>query len=395
MKKLGKVIVGSAAALAGFGVAMNTLVLTPVSMKNKLKREAKELEQNPPDPNSPQEQMKQEGYAWLGKQNSEHVVIKNHDGERIHSFIVRAAQPTTHWVVMCHGYTSSPERMGEYALQYQKQGYNILLPAMRGHGVSETKFISMGWKDRLDVIDWIHYLVEEDENAQIVLHGVSMGSATVMMVTGEELPVNVKCCVADCGYSSVWDEFNNELKTAYHLPTFPFLYAADAVTKLVGGYGYKEASSIKQLQKSHTPTLFIHGEEDKFVPYRMLDLNYNAAACPKEKLSIPDAEHAEARRVHPEIYWPAVWTFVGKYVEPDSKPAEVVAEVKKTAKKTAEIAADTAKNAVKAAKETVKPVAEKAEKAAKRVKTEPKPAAKPAAKKAAPAKPKKETAKED
>jgi fermentation-respiration switch protein FrsA (DUF1100 family) len=206
--------------------------------------------------------------------------------------------------------------MGSYGLHYHKKGYNILFPAMRGHDISEHRSITMGWLDRFDIIDWINYIIEiYGKEVQIVLHGVSMGAATVMMTTGENLPDNVKCAVADCGYSSVWDEFKNELKVTYHLPAFPALYLGDLATRAISGFGFKEASCVEQLKKSKTPTFFIHGEEDLFVPYRMLDLNYNAAACVKEKLSIPDAEHAEAHLVHPELYWPGVWSFVDKYIK--------------------------------------------------------------------------------
>ena len=34
-----------------------------------------------------------------------------------------------------------------------------------------------------------------------------MGGATVMMVSGGELPTNVKAIVEDCGYTSVWEMF--------------------------------------------------------------------------------------------------------------------------------------------------------------------------------------------
>ena len=173
----------------------------------------------------------------------------------------------------------------------------------------------MGWLDRLDICDWINYLIDTNENPQIVLHGVSMGAATVMMTTGEDLPPNVKCAVADCGYSSVWDEFKNEMKETYHVPAFPVLYAGNLATKVISGFGFKEASCVEQLKKSKTPTIFLHGEKDLFVPYRMLDLNYNAAACEKEKVSIPDAEHAEAHLVHPELYWKSTFNFVEKYIK--------------------------------------------------------------------------------
>ena len=77
-----------------------------------------------------------------------------------------------------------------------------------------------------------------------------MGGATVMMAAGEDLPDNVKCIVEDCGYSSVWDEFRLQLKNVFGLPTFPLLNAASLMSKTRAGYSFKEASSVKQLQKA-------------------------------------------------------------------------------------------------------------------------------------------------
>ena len=88
-----------------------------------------------------------------------------------------------------------------------EQGWNVLLPDMRTHGESEGKYIGMGWLDRLDVLKWIDLIRERDEQAQIILHGVSMGGATVMMTSGEALPENVRAVIDDCGYTSVWDIF--------------------------------------------------------------------------------------------------------------------------------------------------------------------------------------------
>ncbi len=316
MKKTTKALIGATGALAGIGLAMNGFVLTRLSLKFKEIQKGIEEKKNPPDLTSQKSILSAEGDAWVDTQDYEHIVIKNGKEQSIHALVVKQKEPTDKWLICVHGYTSSPKGMGSYALHYYDKGYNIILPALRGHDVSEHQHISMGWLDRLDIIDWIQYLMNTyGRDIQIVLHGVSMGSATVMMTTGENLPFNVKCCIADCGFSSVWDEFKNELKATYHLSAFPTLYAASAVSKVIGGYDFWEASSIKQLKKSKTPTLFIHGEKDEFVPYRMMDLNYNAASCPKEKLSIPDAEHADSHLVHPEIYWPEVFKFIDKYVK--------------------------------------------------------------------------------
>ena len=45
--------------------------------------------------------------------------------------------------------------------------------------------------------------------AKIVLHGVSMGAATTMMTTGEDLPENVVLAIEDCGFTSVYDIFED------------------------------------------------------------------------------------------------------------------------------------------------------------------------------------------
>ena len=316
MKKSAKALLGAAGVFTGIGVAMNTFVLTRVSKSFSDKKKEIEEKKNPTDPTLPANILRAEGDAWVDTQDYEHIVIKNRENKSIHSLVVKQKEPSDKWLVCVHGYTSSPKRMGSYALHYYEKGYNILFPALRGHDMSEHQHISMGWLDRLDVVDWIQYLINiYGSDIKIVLHGVSMGAATVMMATGENLPFNVKCCVADCGFSSVWDEFKNELKNTYHLHALPTLHSASLVSKVFGGYGFKEASTVKQLAKSKTPTIFLHGEKDEFVPYRMMDLNYNAAACEKEKVSIPDAEHAEAHLIHPELYWPAVFNFVEKYVK--------------------------------------------------------------------------------
>ena len=320
MKKSTKVILGVTGALApvlGFSLLSNKLVLTrsskPIFEKiNELKNK-----NNPVVPDPQVVKLDEEGEAWLGNQDYEHVVIKNNKNRPLHGYIVKSKEPSDKWAICIHGYTSEPKRMGSYALHHHNRGYNILLPVLRGHNISDHKHITMGWLDRHDMLDWIDYLNTVYGDISIILHGVSMGAATVMMTTGEDLPENVKCCIADCGFSSVWDEFKHELKEELNVHTPSAVLAPTSiVSKAVNGYTFMEASSIKQLEKSKTPTLFIHGEKDNFVPYRMMDLNYNAAACEKEKLSIPDAEHANSHLVHPEIYWPKTFEFIDKYIEP-------------------------------------------------------------------------------
>ena len=176
-------------------------------------------------------------------------------------------------------------------------------------------YTSMGWLDRHDIIGWIRGTVlEKDPGAQVVLHGVSMGAATVMMTTGEQLPENVRAAVEDCGYTDVWEEFTIQLRKVFGLPQFPIMHIANIMAKRRAGYSFREASSVRQVKKSRTPTLFIHGGEDTFVPFFMLDEVYGAAACEKEKLVVSGAQHGESVQLEPQRYWDTVHAFVGKYL---------------------------------------------------------------------------------
>lgn len=218
------------------------------------------------------------------------------------------------WVITVHGYNGQGYKMDGYAKEFYNMGYNVLAPDLRGHGKSQGDYIGMGWDDRLDIVKWINYIIKKDENAEIILHGISMGAATVMMTSGEDLPDNVKCIIEDSGYTSVWDEFSHELNKIFNLPDTPILQLANVATKVRAGYFFSDASSVKQLKKAKKPMLFVHGDQDDFVPYYMLDTVYDSANVEKEKLVIEGAAHTKALEVNPDLYWEKISEFVKKYI---------------------------------------------------------------------------------
>lgn len=222
------------------------------------------------------------------------------------------------WVIVVHGYGSNGASMAGYAEHFYDFGFSTLAPDLRGCGKSQGSYYGMGWDDRLDIIDWINYLNENYDNPEIVLFGVSMGGATVMMTSGEELPENVKAVIEDCGYSSIYAEFKSELNSMYNLPAFPILNIAGAVTQLRAGYNFmNEGDATAQVAKSVTPTLFIHGKEDELVPFSMFEEVYNAAACEREKLEVEGADHARSAVVAPKIYWDTIQTFLNRHLNYD------------------------------------------------------------------------------
>ena len=245
----------------------------------------------------------------------EDVYMTSYDGLKLHAYEIENEKPSDTWVIEVHGYMGEGKDMARCSRVYYEDGYNLLIPDLRGHGKSEGEYVGMGWHDRLDMLGWIDYLIQRNPKVQIVLYGVSMGGATVMMTAGESLPSNVKAIIEDCGYTTAWDEFSYNLETLFELPTYPLMPVANLVTKARADYFLSEASAIKQVARSKTPILFIHGEEDTFVPFFMLDEVYDAANCPKEKLVVHGAAHAASAEMEPELYTQTIKNFLAKYLD--------------------------------------------------------------------------------
>ena len=135
------------------------------------------------------------------------------------------------------------------------------------------------------------------------------------MTSGEVLPEAVKAIISDCSYTSVQAELQYQLKRLYKLPSFPVLNSTSLLTKLRAGYSFKEASALEQVKKSKTPTLFIHGDADKFVPYSMVHELYEACSSEKDIYIVPGAGHGTAFETDVSGYKKMVKEFADKYVK--------------------------------------------------------------------------------
>lgn len=214
------------------------------------------------------------------------------------------------WAIVLHGYHSNPDSVLSIGMHFSEKGYNVLIPSMRASNDSEGQYIGMGWLDKYDLQCWINLIIEQNDNAEIILHGSSMGAATVLMASGDELPKNVKAIIEDSGYTSVWDIFASEAKARFNLPTFPILNMFELVANVRAKYDIKEASAVEQVKKSNVPILFIHGDSDDFVPEYMCEELYEAANCKKDKLIIHNAGHTESKYKEPEIYYNKIFEFL-------------------------------------------------------------------------------------
>ena len=239
--------------------------------------------------------------------------IVSHDGLKLHSWMIPQSRDV--FVIAVHGYTDNGKVAGMLCGGFYARGYSLLLPDLRGQGESEGDYIGFGWDDRLDILSWIDWLNKEYDDPRIVLYGVSMGASCVLMTSGEKLPSNVKCIISDSAYTSVRDEFAYEARTLMHLPYFPVLSAADMFTRAFAGYSFEEADACRQVAESSTPTLFIHGTEDTFVPFDNMQKLYDACSAKKAYYAAEGSSHCMAQFDNFERYWTEVFDFMDRYLQ--------------------------------------------------------------------------------
>lgn len=252
---------------------------------------------------------------WFTDENNRTIwQLTSADDLQLSAIYLPAEKDEKKTAIVAHGYMGKAEDMAEYAELYHNLGYNVLVPDARGHGSSEGDYIGFGWDERKDYVKWIQEVLKKtNSDESIVLHGVSMGAATVMMTSGEKLPDNVKAIIEDCGYTSAKDELSYQLKEMFNLPSFPLIPMTSLVTKVRAGYFFGEADAVKQLKKNKTPMLFIHGDKDDFVPFYMLDEVYAATDAPKEKYVVAGAGHAQAMSKDPAKYKETVENFIAAH----------------------------------------------------------------------------------
>lgn len=249
---------------------------------------------------------------WMMAQPHEDVWIRSKDGLKLHGTYF-PGNGGTKAVICFHGYTSKGlNDYGSLSYYYLNHGFRMLLIDERAHGDSEGTYIGFGTMDRLDGLEWVRWMIEKTgDDAQILLHGNSMGGATVCMMGGMDLPRQVKGIVSDCAFTSARDVFTHVLHSMYHLPAFPMIQIADRVNRKKAGYGLDDCNAAREVRKAKVPFLFIHGDEDIFVPCWMCEEIYKNCASPKTKLIVKGAGHGESYYKDTKAYEEALDVFIG------------------------------------------------------------------------------------
>ena len=254
----------------------------------------------------------EEKAAWFEHSEKEDVFIDSFDGLKLHALRVCNHTDGKKWAIILHGAASQAAGMQNAMWEFDHRGFNILAVDQRCFGMSEGRYSTLGWLEHYDLINWINYLVNSAEDAEIVLYGVNLGAAAVINAAGDYIPPQVKCAVEDGSWSGMKEIILHMIRRDVNVDGRLVLPGVDMLAKNLLHFAVNDIDMHRQLKQACVPMLFTHGEQDETVPASMLfDCYY---ACGSEKDLYVDSAAGFNEKERSSEYWNAVFAFIEKYI---------------------------------------------------------------------------------
>jgi len=242
----------------------------------------------------------------------EDIRIQTYYGYKLKGKLFLQEKPDK-FVLMCHGITSNYDGMKKYCEIYIKNGYSILLYDHRNHGFSDRNYTTFGFYEKKDAKSCVDYLMKRFNEPLIGVHGESMGAATALQLASVDSRLSF--CIEDCGYSNLYDLMKFRSSEDHHTLLSYITPLVNQYIRMFYRFSFQDASIIHNINKIKCPVMFIHGEEDLYVPYYMVHDLFHAFEGEKVLYSVEGAKHAASINKNRIKYQEEVQMFLDKYIK--------------------------------------------------------------------------------
>ena len=158
--------------------------------------------------------------------------------------------------------------MTELAQLLNLHGYVVLTPDSRGHGGSGGDRITFGLLERNDVALWLDWLEARFHPPAFYGYGASLGGV-ILIHSLEVAGDRFRAIIAECPFADLRAVAYDRLSAESSVPRFllaPVIELAFAYARARYGLNLYAANPEAALNRSHTPTLLIHGTSDRNIP---------------------------------------------------------------------------------------------------------------------------------
>lgn len=218
----------------------------------------------------------------------EEVWLTTADGVRVHGWYVPHDSASAS-LLMAHGNAGNVSHRAEWlALLHQKIPANLFLFDYRGYGKSAGAPSEEGcYRDAEAAFDW---LKKKTPQLPLLAHGHSLGGAVVI-------------------------ELATRRTLAGLIVESSFTHARDMAKLMFGPLPVHWLSSMKwasseKIARLNLPKLFLHGEEDGIVPFKLGQELYARAAEPKRFVALANTDHNDTFLAGGESYYNTLRDFI-------------------------------------------------------------------------------------
>ena len=222
-------------------------------------------------------------------------VIRSARGEQLTGHYIPGGGQGKRIVFIVHGYHSEyADTAGMYYDYYASRGFDVFACDHTAHGESQGRYIGFGVFESEDCLLWLDFLRHKfGEDIQVLLHGFSMGAATVLLMS-DRCPDNVRMIVEDSGFSDAPGQLKKQLG--------PMYAPVAAIHRRIAHCDLRQADTRPALAMARMPILFVHGQEDPTVPYKNGPALFALYRGEQDCLFPEKAKHVESMHVAPEAY---------------------------------------------------------------------------------------------
>jgi fermentation-respiration switch protein FrsA (DUF1100 family) len=222
------------------------------------------------------------------------VSFKSTDGLELAGWWVPGNDPSRA-VVLVSGIEGdkSDRHIVKTASVYAGAGYGVLMIDLRAQGRSEGERVTMGYKEVRDVRGALSWLNERGfVPGEVILHGFSLGGATVLRAAPES---GVAAVVEESAYADLPLILRQQLPKASGLPSFftPGIFLMGKLFLGIDPWAVRPEEDARRLCEEGVRLLIIHSKDDEAVTFEHAERIRNA--CPGAAFwKIEGYRHVEA-----------------------------------------------------------------------------------------------------
>ncbi|MBE7552462.1 MAG: alpha/beta fold hydrolase [Anaerolineales bacterium] len=215
----------------------------------------------------------------LGDLPSQDITLTTADGLHLSGWYVPGPRPEA--IILVHGIHANRAYLLPQAFLLAQAGYPLLLLDLRGHGRSEGREVTYGYREALDVEAAVDYLAARPEIKHIGALGHSLGGAALVRAAATD--PRLEALVIQSSFSSLARVVDDSFNTFVLLPKWPFAPLVITLAELKTGVSLDQVDSARDLAAMPPrPVLFIHSADDGLFPIHHAQQMYDAARNPKE-----------------------------------------------------------------------------------------------------------------